>query len=280
MAPRRRWRKQNPLYVCTECGGQVLQWQASCPHCRLRTTLDTGDRRGSGARGRQPLRRGSRTPARPQRLSEVEAREESRIASGIEEFDRVLGGGLVPGRRRADRRRAGHRQVHAAAAGACRDRQVAPGAVRERRGVAAADRAAREAARRRRAASVIMLPDTDLARIEAAIKSEKPEVAVIDSIQTLYFGELQSAPGSVAQVRECAARLTRVAKSTGVRDGVHRSRHQGGHARRPARARAHGGHGALFRRRHAFALPADPRLQEPLRRGERAGRVRDGRRRG
>src|SRR5262249_14152035 len=60
---------------------------------------------------------------------------------------------------------------------------------------------------------VIVLPDTDLGRIESAIKSEKPEVAVIDSIQTLYFGELQSAPGSVAQVRECAARLTRLAKS-------------------------------------------------------------------
>src|SRR5262249_9962170 len=64
------------------------------------------------------------------------------------------------------------------------------------------------------AQSVIMLPDTDLSRIEAAIKAGKPEVVVIDSIQTLYCGDLQSAPGSVAQVRECAARLTRVAKST------------------------------------------------------------------
>jgi DNA repair protein RadA/Sms len=66
-----------------------------------------------------------------------------------------------------------------------------------------------------RADNVLILPDTDLSRIEAAIKAEKPEVAVVDSIQTLYFSELQSAPGSVAQVRECAARLTRVAKSTG-----------------------------------------------------------------
>jgi DNA repair protein RadA/Sms len=63
------------------------------------------------------------------------------------------------------------------------------------------------------AESVIIFPDTNLQRIESVIRSEKPEVAVIDSIQTLYFDELQSAPGSVAQVRECAARLTRVAKS-------------------------------------------------------------------
>ena len=58
--------------------------------------------------------------------------------------------------------------------------------------------------------------------------------------------------------------------------GVHRARDQGRHAGRSARARAHGGHGAVLRRRHALALPADPRLQEPLRRGERAGRVRHG----
>ena len=64
--------------------------------------------------------------------------------------------------------------------------------------------------------NVVIFPDTDLQRIEGVIKAEAPEVAVIDSIQTLYFGELQSAPGSVAQVRECAARLTRAAKSSGT----------------------------------------------------------------
>src|SRR5687767_16007636 len=67
------------------------------------------------------------------------------------------------------------------------------------------------------AREVHVLAEINLEKIQAAIQSEKPQVAVIDSIQTLYSGQLQSAPGSVAQVRECAAQLTRVAKAGGTR---------------------------------------------------------------
>jgi hypothetical protein len=63
---------------------------------------------------------------------------------------------------------------------------------------------------------VHVLPEINLEKIQLALAAEKPEIAVIDSIQTLYSDELQSAPGSVAQVRECAAQLTRVAKTTGI----------------------------------------------------------------
>src|SRR5215510_12027614 len=86
--------KAKSIYACTECGGQALKWQGQCPHCQAWNTLveaiaepaATGNRFGLAAEA-----------GRLQRLSEVEAREESRIQTGIEEFDRVLGGGLVPG---------------------------------------------------------------------------------------------------------------------------------------------------------------------------------------
>ena len=205
--------KAKSLYVCTECGGQVLQWVGVCPHCNAAATIqETVAEAASAGANRYGQISGA---GRAQRLSEVPASEESRIPSGIEEFDRVLGGGLVPGgvvllggepgigkstlllQSLAE---VGKSRPVLYVSGEESPRQIA---LRARRlGVDAA--------------SVIILPDTDLSRIESAIRSEKPEVAVIDSIQTLYFNELQSAPGSVAQVRECAARLTRVAKSTGT----------------------------------------------------------------
>ena len=204
--------KAKSLYVCTECGGQVLQWVGVCPHCNsaatIQETVAESVPAGSNRYGRIA------DAGRVQRLSEVEAREESRITSGIEEFDRVLGGGLVPG---GVVLLGGEPGIGKSTLLLQSLAEV--GRTRPVLYVSGEESPQQIALRAKRlgvdAAGVIMLPDTDLARIETAIKSEKPEVAVIDSIQTLYFGELQSAPGSVAQVRECAARLTRIAKSTG-----------------------------------------------------------------
>jgi DNA repair protein RadA/Sms len=204
--------KAKSLYVCTECGGQVLQWVGVCPHCNsaatIQETVAETAPAGSNRYGRIA------DAGKAQRLSEVEAREESRIGSGIEEFDRVLGGGLVPG---GVVLLGGEPGIGKSTLLLQSLAEV--GKTRPVLYVSGEESPQQIALRAKRlgvdAAGVIMLPDTDLSRIEAAIKAEKPEVAVIDSIQTLYFGELQSAPGSVAQVRECAARLTRVAKSTG-----------------------------------------------------------------
>jgi len=204
--------KAKSLYVCTECGGQVLQWVGVCPHCNsaatIQETVAETAPAGSNRYGRIA------DAGRVQRLSEVEAREESRIKSGIEEFDRVLGGGLVPGGVVLLGGEPGIGKStlllqSLAEIGKTRPVLYVSGEESPQQIALRAKRLGADAT------GVIMLPDTDLSRIEAAIKAEKPEVAVIDSIQTLYFGELQSAPGSVAQVRECAARLTRVAKSTG-----------------------------------------------------------------
>jgi DNA repair protein RadA/Sms len=205
--------KAKSIYSCTECGGQVLKWQGQCPHCQAWNTLVEAVAEAVPAGSN---RYGLVAEAgKAQRLSDVETREESRFPSGMEEFDRVLGGGLVAGgvvliggepgigkstlllQSLAEVGKS-HKALYVS--GEESPQQIALRARRLGVGVG----------------GVIILPDTDLGRIEAALKAEKPKIAVIDSIQTLYCADLQSAPGSVAQVRECAARLTRVAKSAAI----------------------------------------------------------------
>jgi DNA repair protein RadA/Sms len=202
--------KAKSVYSCTECGGQVLKWQGQCPHCQAWNTLVEAVAEASSSSNRFSL---IAEAGKLQRLSEVEAREESRIPTGVEEFDRVLGGGLVPGgvvllggdpgigkstlllQALAEIGKS-HDVLYVT--GEESPQQIALRA--KRIGVAAKH--------------VNVLPETHLRHIQSAIKSGKPAVAVIDSIQTVYSDELQSAPGSVAQVRECAAQLTRLAKSS------------------------------------------------------------------
>ena len=202
--------KAKSVYSCTECGGQVLKWQGQCPHCQAWNTLVEAVAEAAPAGANRYSRIAE--AGKPQRLSEVEAREEHRIPSGMEEFDRVLGGGLVPGGVVLIGGEPGIGKstlLLQSLAEVGKSRKVLY--------VTGEESPQQIALRARRlgvdAGGVIICPDTDLGRIEAVVKAEKPEVAVIDSIQTLYSDDLQSAPGSVAQVRECAARLTRIAKS-------------------------------------------------------------------
>ena len=205
--------KAKSVYSCTECGGQVLQWVGICPHCNAAATIQeaVADAASPG------LNRYARLAdaGKLQRLSEVEVRQENRILTGIEEFDRVLGGGIVPGGVVLIGGEPGIGKStlllqSLATVGKSRPALYVSGEESPQQIALRGKRLSVDVS------NVIILPDTDLSRIESVIKAEKPEVAVIDSIQTLYFRELQSAPGSVAQVRECAARLTRVAKATGA----------------------------------------------------------------
>ncbi|MCW5605575.1 MAG: DNA repair protein RadA [Burkholderiales bacterium] len=205
--------KAKTVYVCTECGGQALKWQGQCPHCQAWNTLveSVADTAAPSANRFSLIAETGKL----QKLSEVEAREEARVSSGIAEFDRVLGGGLVPGAviliggdpgigkstlllQSLATVGAGRRVIYVS--GEESSQQIALRA--KRLGV--------------EAEHVQVLPETGLAKIQAVIQSEKPEIAVIDSIQTLYSDALTSAPGSVAQVRECAAQLTRLAKAGGT----------------------------------------------------------------
>jgi DNA repair protein RadA/Sms len=201
--------KPKTLYACTECGGQALKWQGQCPHCQAWNTLEEALAEAPSSANRFALTSGGATV---QRLSEVKAHEDERYSTGIPEFDRVLGGGLVAGGVvliGGDPGIGKSTLLLQALAQLGRARKVL---------YVTGEESARQVALRARRLGVAademrVLAEINLEKIQAAIQSEKPGVAVIDSIQTLYSGALQSAPGSVAQVRECAAQLTRVAKA-------------------------------------------------------------------
>ena len=162
-------------------------------------------------------------PARPARavkpvtLAEVEAPRIPRLKTGIGELDRVLGGGARARLARAARRLARHRQVDADLDGARQPRRRRPAhALRLRRGVGGADQAARRAAPRRRARRCRWWPRPTSTTVLATLEAERPEVCVIDSVQTLHAAELTGAAGSVGQVREVADRITRLAKARNI----------------------------------------------------------------
>jgi DNA repair protein RadA/Sms len=204
--------KAKTVYACTECGGQALKWQGQCPHCQAWNTLEETVAETVSSANRFALIAES---GKLQRLSEVAASEEQRMATGVPEFDRVLGGGLVPG----------GVVLIGGDPGIGKSTLLLQalaeiGAARKVLYVTGEESPQQIALRARRlgvdARQVHVLAEITLEKIHAAIQSEKPDVAVIDSIQTLYSGQLQSAPGSVAQVRECAAQLTRIAKASGT----------------------------------------------------------------
>ncbi len=201
--------KAKTLYACTECGGQALKWQGQCPHCQAWNTLEETVAEASPSANRFAL---IAEAGKLQRLSEVEAREEERLSSGINEFDRVLGGGLVPG---GVVLIGGDPGIGKSTL--LLQSLAVMGAARKVLYVSGEESPQQIALRARRLGAdvrhVHVLAEINLEKIQATIQAERPAVAVIDSIQTLYSGALQSAPGSVAQVRECAAQLTRIAKA-------------------------------------------------------------------
>src|SRR5437899_695500 len=203
--------KVRSLYQCSECGGQSPKWQGQCPHCNAWNTLIEAAAASAGTRFETVA--GTKSVVTP--LASVEAKESRRIASGLEEFDRVLGGGLVPGGVVLLGGDPGIGkstlllQAMAAIGGAKRALYVT------------GEESAEQIAMRARRLGLVNAPvelqaEVQLEAIVAAIRSRQPEVVVIDSIQTVYTEALESAPGSVAQVRECAAQLTRLAKQSAI----------------------------------------------------------------
>jgi len=201
--------KAKTAYVCGECGASALQWFGSCPSCGGAGTLsETAVEKSSGHRYAAQA-----TQSIP--LETVEAKEIERIPSGLAELDRALGGGLVGGQVALLGGDPGIgkstlllQALHAVST-------TLPALYVS--GEESADQVALRARRLSlQSGTLRLLAETQLERILAALDSGKPQVAVIDSIQTLWSDTLQSAPGSVAQVRECAAQLTRHAKRTGT----------------------------------------------------------------
>jgi DNA repair protein RadA/Sms len=203
--------KTKTVYSCTECGGQSPKWQGQCPHCTAWNTMVETIAETAPTNRYASLAQTSGV----QKLSEVEAAEVPRQPTGIEEFDRVLGGGLVPGGVVLIGGDPGIGKSTLLLQTLCH-----VGVQRRALYVSGEESAQQIAMRAKRlgldARPLELLAEISLEKILAILQSHKPDVAVIDSIQTMYSEALQSAPGSVAQVRECSAQLTRLAKQLGI----------------------------------------------------------------
>jgi DNA repair protein RadA/Sms len=204
--------RDKTLYTCRECGGTNPKWLGKCPHCNAWNTLEESVAESAApSKNRfQPLSKTQPVAT----LSEIEAADVSRTPTGLEELDRVLGGGIVeggvvliggdPG--------IGKSTLLLQTADALASRVKVLYVTGEESGAQIAMRARRLGLDGRQ---VRVFAEIQLEKILATLEIEQPAFCVIDSIQTVYSDQLSSAPGSVAQVRECAAQLTRTAKSGG-----------------------------------------------------------------
>lgn len=213
--------KTRTTFFCTECGHETPRWLGQCPGCRAWNSLveePTTRKRRRSPRGSAPARGrtdGAAT-ARPVRLADVERGTTARWSTGLDEFDFVLGGGIVPGSLVLIGGEPGIGKstllLQVAGRLEARDRptlyvsgEESPAQVRLR-----ADRLGDGAA------DVVFLGETELETVLARAGERRPAALFVDSIQTAYTPELDGAPGNVSQVRECAARLQRYAKEHGV----------------------------------------------------------------
>jgi len=205
--------KLKTQYSCNECGGVTPKWQGQCPHCGAWNSL--AETAIASAPSNPRFQAWAADTVAVQNLADVQAVEVPRQPSGIDELDRVLGGGIVrgavillggdPGIGKSTLllqalAELGQRHKVLYVSGEESPQQIALRASR-----LAVD-----------AGKVRLLAEIRLETVLATLKTEAPEVAVIDSIQTMYSDQVTSAPGSVSQVRECAAQLTRMAKQTGT----------------------------------------------------------------
>ena len=216
--------RPSSIHVCSDCGHETPRWHGQCPGCGAWNTLveeavarpPARGRRGAGGVGA-----GGEAVA-PVALGAVEAADVARRSTGVGELDRVLGGGLVPGSlvliggspgigkstlttmALANLVAADARTLYVSA-----EESAAQIKLRAERLAPAADGS-------RPALEVPVIAETDLATVLATLERERPEVCVVDSVQTLHATSLTGAPGSVGQVREVAGEIMRVAKTHGI----------------------------------------------------------------
>ena len=200
--------KVKTVYCCSECGGETPNWAGKCPHCGQWNTLKevvNDPKKERKAAGSSALIR------KPKRLAELNEEQEIRFSTGIAEFDRVLGGGAVQGSlvlvggapgigkstlllQMCSREACNKKILYVTGEESEHQLKLRAG----RLGIANPE--------------LYILAETDLDSILAALEDLKPDIAIIDSIQTMNDSQANSTPGSITQVRECTMRLMRVTK--------------------------------------------------------------------
>ena len=210
--------KSRVMFVCQDCGSEQNKWIGQCPDCNAWNTLvqfaqPAGPTAARAAAGRRGGYAGETAALRT--LAEIELADVPRVATGFEEFDRVLGGGLVPGSVNLVGGQPGAGKSTLLLQVMC---ALAEGM--DALYVTGEESLAQVALRAHRlglpTGKLRILAETSVESILAAAESFRPKVMVLDSIQVVHCAEIPSAPGGVAQVRESAACFTRYAKASGA----------------------------------------------------------------
>ena len=202
-------------FFCTECGFESAKWTGQCPACRAWNTM-AEEPVGKKESSRHTAVGGGKTKARPIRLAEVSIEEQDRISTGYRELDQVLGSGIVagslvlvggdPGIGKStlllqvcrNLAASGHKVLYISGEESLKQIKLRANRIGTVTG------------------ELLFLCETSLDDIEEAIRETKPQVVVIDSIQTMYREDVSSAPGSVSQVRESTNILLQIAKGMGI----------------------------------------------------------------
>ena len=202
-------KKTKTSYYCTACGNETPQWYGKCPSCGAWGTVEEHVQAPASAPGKVSA------VHEPKRLSQVMGGDEIRFSTGISELDRVLGGGAV----------LGSLVLISGAPGIgkstlllqicnelCRFRSVlyVSGEESEKQLKMRANRLGMESD------ALMVLSETNLSQVLTVVGEQKPDILIVDSVQTIYLEENNSAPGSVSQVKDCTMALLQLCKSTGI----------------------------------------------------------------
>ena len=209
--------KAKTVFYCTECGNETPKWQGRCPACGAWNTVverpaEQIPRKGGPARGTS----GIGVPlSRPKSMEEVEVTDELRFRTGMGELDRVLGGGAVRGSLVLVGGAPGIGKstlMLQICDNLCRFAKVLYVSGEE------SERQIKLRAQRLNVAGegLYLLSETNLEHVLDAVHSLQPDVLIVDSIQTLYHGDISSGPGSISQVKECTMSLMQLAKGEGI----------------------------------------------------------------
>ncbi len=207
-------KKISTSFFCQSCGYESLRWLGKCPGCKTWNTFI--EERYSKKDTKSSLQYPCKVLQSPQPITEVIVEEKERFSSGIGEFDRVLGGGVMPA----------SVVLLTGDPGIGKSTlllQVSAGLARQGHPLLyiSGEESAHQIKRRGERIgachpNLLLAPETNIDLVSEYVEQAKPKAVVIDSIQTLFDPELTSSPGNIAQIRDCTAALTRIAKEKGI----------------------------------------------------------------